>query len=239
MTALWCWSAPHSETARLRRLHTGGDVRQRRHFKQAWSIRTAWLLHIQRHAVWRGKSQEVIAWRRAQVEFCQGLSAELSAGRTPGEAMVRVIATSDFPDPSRFAAVAAAAQDGRDVAAALVRAAPRLGGEGLQRLAACWQASHTAGAALAPLIDQVAASLRASLRHHEELTAHLSGPRATAKLLAILPLLGILMGIGLGMSPLDFLFGGPAGFACLAAGVALNLAGLWWIHRMVSRVQEP
>ena len=72
--------------------------------------------------------------------------------------------------------------------------------------------------------------------HRHDIAAQLAGPRATARLLAVLPLLGILMGAGLGMHPLSFLLGGPPGLACLTAGVALDGLGLWWTRRMAARV---
>jgi tight adherence protein B len=56
-------------------------------------------------------------------------------------------------------------------------------------------------------------------------------------MLAGLPLLGLLMGVGLGMDPLSFLFGSPAGYACLLVGVLLDATGFWWTHHLVTRAE--
>ena len=55
----------------------------------------------------------------------------------------------------------------------------------------------------------------------------------------VLPVLGLLMAAGLGMRPLHFLFGSPAGVGCLVLGLALEPCGLWWTHRLVTHAEEP
>jgi tight adherence protein B len=132
----------------------------------------------------------------------------------------------------------ATARDGGDVPAALLAVAPEGGGEGLRRLAACWRAGVTVGGGLVILVDRVAVSLREAEAHRQDVAAQLAGPRATARLLAGLPVLGLSMAAGLGMRPLDFLFGGPAGTACLVLGIALDGCGLWWTSRLVTRAER-
>ncbi|MFG1947555.1 type II secretion system F family protein [Nonomuraea sp. NPDC048826] len=163
------------------------------------------------------------------------MTAELSAGRTPGEALTRALTAVDFPDPDALRPVSAAARDGGDVSTALLQAAPEEGGEGLRRLAACWDVSLTVGAGLSTLVDRVAATLRASQTHRQDVAAQLAGPRTTARMLAILPALGLLMAAALGMRPLSFLLGGIPGFLCLTVGLSLDACGLWWTHRMATR----
>ncbi|GAA3164642.1 hypothetical protein GCM10010466_64450 [Planomonospora alba] len=183
-------------------------------------------------------ARRAAAWREASLELCQGLAAELAAGRTANEALARVVPAVAFPDPAAGRALAAAARDGGDVPAALLAVAPDRGGEGLRRLAACWRAGVTVGGGLVVLVDRVAASLREAEAHRQEVAAQLAGPRATARMLAALPVLGLLMAAGLGMRPLDFLFGGPVGAACLVLGVALDCCGLWWTHRLAARAEH-
>ncbi|MEV4174498.1 type II secretion system F family protein [Nonomuraea sp. NPDC049709] len=177
------------------------------------------------------------AWRRASIELCQSLSAELTAGRTPGEALTRAITAVDFPDPSLLRPVVAAARDGGDVSAALTSSAPPQGGEGFHRLATCWEVGTTVGAGMASLIDRVAHTLRTAQAHRQDVAAQLAGPRTTARMLAVLPALGLLMAGALNMHPLDFLFGSIPGFMCLVTGVVLDVCGLWWTNRMATRAQ--
>ncbi|SFI72446.1 tight adherence protein B [Streptosporangium canum] len=222
--AVWLWTGPDPGTARLRRIrhrprNGSGSLYARFAGRSRPSKRTA-------------------AWRTASIELCQGLAAELAAGRTAGEALARAVSTVEFPDPVALRPLIAAARDGGDVPAALLAAAPAQGGEAFRGLAACWKVSVTAGAGLSALVDRVAGSLREAQAHRQDVAAQLAGPRATARLLAGLPVLGLLMAIGLGMRPLHFLFGSPAGVGCLALGLALDGCGLWWTHRLVTHAQQ-
>ncbi|GLW23737.1 hypothetical protein Mame01_37800 [Microbispora amethystogenes] len=225
--AAWLWAGPEPAAARLARL-TGA----RRGTRAPGRLWTALARPPRPGAT-------AAAWRAVSLELCQGLAAELAAGRPPGDALARALSSVRPPDPAALDPVIAAARDGGDVAAALLAAAPARGGEGLVRLAACWRVSVAAGGGLTALVERVCVSLREAQAHREEVAAQLSGPRATARMLAGLPALGLLMAAGLGMNPLSFLLGGPAGLACLVAGLALDAAGLWWTHRLVARAEEP
>lgn len=220
--AVWVWTGPDVATTRLRRLTAGESV---------WPSLS--LTRLRRRPARRAQ-----AWQHASIELCQGLAAELAAGRTPGEALARAVATVDFPDPEALRPLVAAARDGGDVCAALIAVAPAQGGEGLRRLAACWEVSVTVGAGLAALVERVGATLRAAQAHRQDVSAQLAGPRTTARMLAALPILGLLMAGGLGMHPLDFLFGSLPGWGCLIAGVALDACGLWWTHRLAARAED-
>ncbi|MBX6383365.1 MAG: type II secretion system F family protein [Microbispora sp.] len=224
--AAWVWTGPDSGAARLTSLTGTRRPRRTRRFWTALTRRPR-------------PGATAAAWRAASIELCQSLAAELSAGRPPGDALVRAISSVSPPDPAALAPVIAAARDGGDVAAALSGAAPARGGEGLVRLAACWRVSVTVGGGLTALVERVCASLREAQAHREEVAAQLAGPRATARMLAGLPVLGLLMAAGLGMNPLAFLVGGPAGIACLVIGLALDAAGVWWTHKLVVRAEEP
>ncbi|WP_326819373.1 type II secretion system F family protein [Streptosporangium sp. NBC_01756] len=222
--AAWLWTGPDPGTARLRRLRHRPRSRSR-------SLRA-------RVAGRSRPSRRTAAWRAASIELCQGLAAELSTGQTAGEALARAVSAAEFPDPVALRPLIAAARDGGDVPAALLAVAPEQGGEALRRLAACWRVSVTVGAALSVLVDRVAGSLREAQAHRQDVAAQLAGPRATARLLAGLPVLGLLMAAGLGMRPLHFLFGSPAGAACLVVGLALDGCGLWWTRHLVIRAQQ-
>ncbi|MDH2426727.1 type II secretion system F family protein [Sphaerisporangium sp. TRM90804] len=227
MGAVWLWTGPDRATVRVAALARGSGA-------GLWR----WPVGLVRLWERPSRARQAAAWRLASIDLCQGIVAELSAGRTPGEALARAVSTLEAPDPGLLRPVVAIARDGGDVAAALVRAAAENGGEGLRRLAACWRVSLGVGGGLAALIERVAVSLREAEAHRAEVAAQLAGPRSTARLLAFLPLLGLLLAAGLGLRPLSFLFGGPAGLACLVAGIALDLAGLWWTNRLAHHAQR-
>ncbi|MFI7691434.1 type II secretion system F family protein [Nonomuraea sp. NPDC049655] len=223
--AIWLWTGPATPALRLHALLTA------RHGRLPWQ-------HLLRATLTRpGPARRADSWRRASIELCQSLSAELAAGRTPGEALTRAIAAVDFPDPEALRPALAAARDGGDVSAALTAAAPAQGGEGLRRLAACWDVSLTVGAGMSALVERVGGTLRAAQAHRQDVAAQLAGPRTTARMLAALPVLGLVMAGALNMHPLSFLFGTLPGLLCLLSGVALDVCGLWWTHRMATKAQ--
>ncbi|MBX6769235.1 MAG: type II secretion system protein, partial [Actinomadura rubrobrunea] len=64
-------------------------------------------------------------------------------------------------------------------------------------------------------------------------------PKATARLLAGLPLLGLAMAAALGANPVAFLFGTIPGLGCLVAGIALDVLGMWWTSRLAQAAELP
>ena len=96
--------------------------------------------------------------------------------------------------------------------------------------------SGRTGCSLAAVAGAVEDDLRARHRHRLELRAAIAAPRASALLLAGLPLLGLAMGSGVGADPWGVLTRPGTGQVLLVAGVALELAGLAWSGRLVRRV---
>jgi tight adherence protein B len=117
------------------------------------------------------------------------------------------------------------------------RLAAQPGAEGLREVASAWRVSERSGAVLSSALEQVAASARARHAAEHLVQAELSSARATARLVAVLPVVTLALAAGAGAEPWAFLLGHPAGLACLAAGAALVLAGLAWIDRIASGVQ--
>ena len=94
------------------------------------------------------------------------------------------------------------------------------------------------GAGLADALDRLVAQDRRSEEVRRQLDAHLAAPRATARMLALLPLLGLLLGFAIGGDPLGWLLGTPLGWACLVLGLLLIAAGLGWATRIVARTER-
>lgn len=171
------------------------------------------------------------AARRRVIDALAALAAELRSGQLPASALIN--ATTRPPVWPH--AVAAAAQHG-DVAAGLdedARSQPLL-----RALAACWRLAEHAGSGLADATDQLAASARADERVRGELEAQLAAPRASARMLALLPLFGIGLGIVMGADPLGWLFGSPLGVLAMSVGAGLAAAGFWWTAGIVANVEK-
>ena len=95
-------------------------------------------------------------------------------------------------------------------------------GDALARIAAATRLSTRTGCSLAAVATAVEDDLRARARHRAELRAATAGPRASAVVLAGLPVLGLLMGSGVGADPWRVLTTTAAGQALLVGGVALE-----------------
>jgi len=170
--------------------------------------------------------------------LCGTVAGDLRAGRPPHAALVEAVESAGWAQMPELAPAArllmSAARFGGDVPRAL-RASARLhdGTRGLAAVAACWQVAVDGGAGLAAALDRVAAALRAEADQREDLRAQLAGPRSTSVLLALLPGFGLVLGTGLGAHPAAVLLHTPAGLCCLAAGAALEWAGLAWTARII------
>lgn len=164
-------------------------------------------------------------------ELLSALAAELSAGQPTGPALESaVVGLEPHPCPQAIAAC----RSGADVAAALRSDARAPGAHALRGLAACWEVSERSGAGLAVAVSRLSASLRAVAEADGELAGEVAAVRASARMLAGLPLLGLLIGQWIGAEPLAWLTGSWVGRAVLLTGVALQLLGMAWLRRMVS-----
>lgn len=103
---------------------------------------------------------------------------------------------------------------------------------------AAWRLAEQTGAPLADLVERIEADIRAMDRAGASAAAQAAGARATAWLLAGLPLGGIALGYGIGVNPLDVLLHTPVGAGCAAGAIALQIAGLAWTDRL-TRASTP
>lgn len=172
---------------------------------------------------------------RAEVaNSCSVIANQVRVGRIPAQALD--LAAEEAPAlavPSRIQ------RSGGDVVAALLEQADRPGCQGLRDLARAWQVGTTTGAPMADLLDQVATALRADQSVERTVAAELAGPRATGRVMAMLPVCGIGLGYLLGGDPIGFLVGGPVGWGCLVGGASLAAGGVLWIEWLARQVGRP
>jgi tight adherence protein B len=176
--------------------------------------------------------------RRRTLEALSLLATDLRAGRSPAEALATAADVAIGRSGEALAAAAGQARLGGDVSAALLvdgSAVPEV----LSGLAACWSVCGRAGSGLATAVERLEEALRAAEAQRRAVDAELAAPRATAGLLAVLPLGGVLLAVGLGAHPVQLLLHTPLGVGCLVAGLALDGAGLLWTRRLVQRASAP
>jgi tight adherence protein B len=165
------------------------------------------------------------------------LVAELRAGAHPADA-----ATGAAQDAQPLAAgvlnrVAVTAKLGGDVAQALQRGASgnELVSGALGQLARAWALAHRHGLPLAEVLDAVRRDLDQQVRFAGQVHARMAGPRASATVLAVLPLLGVLLGEAIGASPLHVLAATAPGQGLLVVGMVAVCTGVQWSARLTGR----
>lgn len=169
------------------------------------------------------------------LEVCDVLAAELAAGRPPVAALSA--AQERWPP---LVGVVEASRLGADVPDALRRLArEHAGADDLHRVASAWQVAHQTGHGLAAALERTAAGVRVRRRTRRLVDSELASARATARLVACLPLAVLVMGSGAGSDPWAFLLGSAVGWACLGLGLSLLALGLWWIERLADAVVVP
>jgi len=218
MTAcIYVWHQP-AAIRRLHRLRLTDDV----------TSQPALLERIKHR--WHRKSvREALSQRL--IDGLAALDAELKSGQPPNSALVRAA-----DEPPLWPAALAAVRMGGDVVQALRVDAQRL--PQLGHLGACWEVGSHSGSGMSAAVGQLLQSSRQNEELRATLEAELAGPRATAKILSGLPLIGLLLGIMLGADPVGWLVGAPIGWGCLVAGVSLTAIGAAWSQRMVRGVER-
>ena len=186
------------------------------------------------HLVEQHRRDKAASRARTDVaQACSVLASQVRVGRVPAEAL------HEAAEDSPVLQVASSAQDlGGDVVTVWRTWSVLPGHAGLNDLARAWHVSIRTGAPLAHSLDQVAEALTADLALRAVVSGELSAPRATGKIMAVLPFLGLGMGYTLGGDPVRFLMAGPYGWACLVLGVALAVAGVLWIDRLARQAGD-
>lgn len=157
------------------------------------------------------------------------LAAELTAGREFEQAVTA--AGGACPDPATGQALVAALRDGP----ALPDASAGSAAAALDRVRRAARLSARTGCSLAAVATALADDLRGRHRAELELRSATAGPRASAAVLAGLPLLGLAMGTGVGADPWRVLTRTGVGEVLLVAGVALEVLGIAWTGRLLRR----
>ena len=183
-------------------------------------------------APWRPRRPEPLAEVAA---VTQRLAVLLAAGVAPASAWRHVAASTGSAIASRVAA-----EEGAGIAEAVAHAAAGLDPleVGAWRgLAAAWSVATQAGAPLAPCLREYSKSLRDLAQSQRDARVALAAPVATARMVMLLPVVGVLFAMALGFNTLATLFTTPIGWGCLLVGSLLIVVALRWNRSMVARAR--
>jgi tight adherence protein B len=108
----------------------------------------------------------------------------------------------------------------------------------VRRLTAAILLAESSGAPLADVLDRLDMHLRAIDRARAVAAAQAAGVRASAALLAGMPLAGLGLGYLMGVDALHIVLRTTIGATCALAAAALQLVGLAWTGRL-SRIEVP
>ena len=147
-------------------------------------------------------------------------------------ALARVLPEGDLQDLAR--AGAAGADPRRAAESSALR-----GDEMVLSLAAALSVCGRTGAPTAGMLAHLAEALRDLHDAAQARRSAFAGPRATARILLILPLAGLGLGVLLGGDPLQLLVTTAAGRLLAATGLVLTVLGWWWMHRLVRSADPP
>ncbi|WP_168200339.1 type II secretion system F family protein [Protaetiibacter larvae] len=170
----------------------------------------------------------------AVAAWAQRVGTLLAAGLEP-LAAVRAV---EHPALGAEAANVESAYEVPDRLLAAAQRAPDSTGRAWALLAAYWVVAIESGAPLAAALDRVADSLRALADADRQIDLAIAGPISTARIVALLPLLGLGMGLLIGANPLAVLFGTVPGAVAGAGGAALLFAGARWNRRLVAAARR-
>ena len=178
----------------------------------------------------RVRRRVVTQARVAVAEACTLLAANLRTGMVPAQALAAAADSCPALEEARQTLAL-----GGDVTVVWRRQARQEGSGGLRELARAWRVGTRTGASLTGTLDEVARGLTADVALRAVVGGELAAPRATGKVMAALPALGLGLGYLLGGDPLRWLGAGPAGWLCLLGGTVLACGGVLWIESLARR----
>ncbi|WP_433267509.1 type II secretion system F family protein [Actinosynnema sp. CS-041913] len=177
----------------------------------------------------RRKERDHLAATTAITEGLSAFVAELRAGAHPAQAAVSAAQDAEPPATEVLQTIAATSARGGNVETALAHTDAR-------HLARAWRLSSEHGVPLAEVLEEVRQDLRQRTRFAHQFHARMAGPRASAAVLAALPVFGVLLGELTGSGPLDVLTSTAVGQVLLVVGAVLICAGLRWSAHLTRRV---
>jgi tight adherence protein B len=160
------------------------------------------------------------------------LATALRSGSSLTQALGETGAALDPPLGPEVVALAVAAERGRPLRAVLDDWSTAHDDPATRLASTALVLATVVGSTPARAVDGVAATLRERLDMAAERRTLAVQARTSALVLSVAPVgFAALLVVG-DTAAAGFLLGSPAGWACLAAGIALDAAGAWWMTRL-------
>ncbi len=185
----------------------------------------------------RRRIRRAVDESRALESALDVLVGELRAGAHPVRAFSVAAEETVGTVAASLRSVAARARLGADVTAGLLAAARSSSLPAhWERVAVCWALAGDHGLGIATLMRAAQRDIAERQRFSVRVASGMAGARATAAILAGLPIPGVLLGQLIGARPLGFLLSGHAGGWLLVVGSTLACGGLLWSDRITDRL---
>lgn len=178
--------------------------------------------------------RRLAARRDAQLPAAlERLAAALRAGAAPGPAFVELARATPAPLGADLRAAAAALEHGSPLGDVIDSWGQRAPTPDVRLATAALALAARIGGPVARPVDRVASTLRERRELQAEVRALATQARASALVLTIAPAAFTALVSTIEPGVPRFLFGSPAGLACLGGGLALQAAGAAWSARIL------
>ncbi|GMA86580.1 hypothetical protein GCM10025868_18300 [Angustibacter aerolatus] len=164
------------------------------------------------------------------------VATQVRAGAEPGTAWT--VALEVVADTSGSGSGPTTDREGDGPVGAPVGAGPDWRDPAQRPVVAAWRLAGTTGAPLAEVLERVAESTRLEAEVEAQVAGSLAAPRATARLLGVLPFAGLGLGQLVGAHPFAVLLGTWPGRACAALGLGLLVAGRAWTAALLRAAER-
>ena len=185
-------------------------------------------------------ARRILARRRADrrdtqlPEFLERLASSMRAGNALGSAVVATARSTPDPLGHELARVADEVEHGAGLVAALARWGGRPeAGPQVALTAAALGLAAACGGEVARSVDRVATTLRERRELRHEVHALATQARASAAVLAAIPLGFTALVASVDRAAVSFLVTSPIGLLCLSGGLFLEAVGAGWMARIV------
>ena len=168
-------------------------------------------------------------------QFLWALHSAMLAGTALDEALVQ---TTALLSPTVLSSTRAALAERSGVTESLKQDAHDSDLPVLINISLLYEVSQRTGAPLAQPLMRLIISLRNEQSRRRTLTQETASVKATAIVLAALPLFGCLMSLSLGLNPLSWFCHSPLGALCCLIGISLEVAGWKWIQFLMRKAMD-